>query len=182
MLRRVDLKAVLKSGVTTSSFHNRSLPRPATAVPGKNGNNTCYVNVGSLQPNDSWVSSQKSCFTQRKRCRLLTQFLRTIHCTNISTEARTTICNSEVNSEVWPVHYAYAKPYHPGSGNRGQLFRPHKDSSAWHSPRREVSLAVIDPAIHCRDECKSITSSVRPTVHMIVGGVCYSADVDIIFV
>ncbi|CAH3156566.1 unnamed protein product [Porites lobata] len=54
MLRRVDLKAVLKSGVTTSSFHNRSLPRPATAVPGKNGNNTCYVNVGSLQPNDSW--------------------------------------------------------------------------------------------------------------------------------
>ena len=64
MLRRVDLKAVLKSGVTTSSFHNRSLPRPATAVPGKNGNNTCYVNVGSLEPNDSWVSSQKTCFTQ----------------------------------------------------------------------------------------------------------------------
>ena len=64
MLRRVDLKAVLKSGVTTSSFHNRALPRPATAVPGKNGNNTCYVNVGSLQPNDSWVSSQKTCFTQ----------------------------------------------------------------------------------------------------------------------
>ena len=64
MLRRVDLKAVLKSGVTTSSFHNRALPRPATAVPGKNGNNTCYVNVVSLQPNDSWVSSQKTCFTQ----------------------------------------------------------------------------------------------------------------------
>ena len=64
MLRRVDLKDVLKSGVTTSSFHNRALPRPATAVPGKNGKNTCYVNVGSLQPNDSWVSSQKTCFTQ----------------------------------------------------------------------------------------------------------------------
>ena len=64
MLRRVDLKAVLKSGVTTSSFHNRALPRPATAVPGKDGKNTSYVNVGSLQPNDSWVSSQKTCFAQ----------------------------------------------------------------------------------------------------------------------
>ena len=187
MLRRVDLKAVLKSGVTTSSFHNRSLPRPATAVPGKNGNNTCYVNVGSLQPNDSWVSSQKTCFTQISiylervaDCwhSFCVQYIVPISC---STEARTTICNSEVNSEVWPVHYAYAKPYHPGSGNRGQLFRPHKDSSAWHSPRREVSLAVIDPVVHCRDECKNTTSSVRPTVHMIVGGVCYSADVDIIF-
>ena len=60
MLRRVDLKAVLKSGVATSSFHNRALPRPATAVPGKNGKSTCYVNVGSLQPNDAWVRSKKS--------------------------------------------------------------------------------------------------------------------------
>ena len=134
--------------------------------------------------------------------------------TNFSTEAHTTNCNSEVNSEVWPVHYACAKPYHAGSGNRGQLFRPHKDSSAWHSPRREVSLAVIDPAVHClvslaavfwmsrnapralrdiqktatrepnhcRDECKSTPSSARSTVHMIVSGVCYSADIDIIFV
>ena len=83
MLRRVDLKDVLKSGVTTSSFHNRTLPRPATAVPGKNGRNTCYVNVGSLQPNDSWVSSKKNLLYSnshlvRKRCRLWTQFLRTI--------------------------------------------------------------------------------------------------------
>ena len=28
------------------------------------------------------------------------------------------------NSAVWPVPYAYAQPYHPGSGSHGQLFRP----------------------------------------------------------
>ena len=26
------------------------------------------------------------------------------------------------NSAVWPVPYAYAQPYHPGSGSHGQLF------------------------------------------------------------
>ena len=152
MLRRVDLKDVLKSGVTTSSFHNRTLPRPATAVPGKNGRNTCYVNVGSLQPNDSWVSSKKKpALLKFPSSQKEVPIVDTVFAynTNFSTEAHTTNCNSEVNSEVWPVHYACAKPYHAGSGNRGQLFRPHKDSSAWHSPRREVSLAVIDPAVHC---------------------------------
>ena len=132
MLRRVDLKAVLKSGVTTSSFHNRALPRPATAVPGKNGNNTCYVNVGSLQPNDSWVSKSKNLLYSnfhlfRKRCRLWTQFLRTIpisalkHTLPIATPRLT----PRLNPQVWPVHYACAKLYHPGSDNHGQLFRSH---------------------------------------------------------
>jgi len=27
------------------------------------------------------------------------------------------------NSAVWPVPYACAQPYHPGSGSHGQLFR-----------------------------------------------------------
>ena len=36
---------------------------------------------------------------------------------------------------AWPVHHACAQPYHLGSGSHGQLFRPHWDSSAWHSRR-----------------------------------------------
>ena len=35
--------------------------------------------------------------------------------------------------KAWPVPHAYAQPYHPGSGNHGQLFHPYWGSSAWHS-------------------------------------------------
>ena len=34
------------------------------------------------------------------------------------------------------------------------VFRPHKDSSAWHSLGQEVSLSIIDPTVYCRGECK----------------------------
>ena len=42
-----------------------------------------------------------------------------------------TLYNSAVNSAVWPVPYACAQPYHPGSDSHGQLFRPYWSSSAW---------------------------------------------------
>ena len=160
MLRHVDLKAVLKSGVTTSSFHNRSLPRPATAVPGKNGNNTCYVNVGSLQPNDSWVSSQKTCITQISiylergaDCghSFLVQYIVPISAPKHTLPIATPRLTEEVRYGQYITHAQshITRAVVTGSGNHGQLFRPHKDSSARHSPRREVSLAVIDPAVHC---------------------------------
>ena len=38
---------------------------------------------------------------------------------------------------VWPVPYACAQPYHPGSGSHGQLFRSCQASSAWHIRRAE---------------------------------------------
>ena len=43
--------------------------------------------------------------------------------------------STRTNSAVWPVPYACAQPYHPGSGSHGQLFRPYRSSSAWQSPR-----------------------------------------------
>ena len=43
--------------------------------------------------------------------------------------------STPTNSAVWPVPYACAQPYHPGSGSHGQLFRPCWGSSAWHSRR-----------------------------------------------
>lgn len=54
MLRRVDLQAVLKSDVTIDLYKHRPLPRPIASLPRKKGSNTCYINVGSLQPGDSW--------------------------------------------------------------------------------------------------------------------------------
>ena len=59
-----------------------------------------------------------------------------------------------------------AQPYHPGSGSHGQLLRPHQDSSAWPSPRRQDSFAIIliDPAVYCRDECKNTPLSASSTV------------------
>jgi len=54
MLRRVDLQAVLKSDVTVTSFQHRTVPRPVTSLPRKKGSNTTFINVGSLQPRDSW--------------------------------------------------------------------------------------------------------------------------------
>ena len=33
----------------------------------------------------------------------------------------------------------YARPYHPSSGSHGQLFSPHKDSSARRSPRQDIT-------------------------------------------
>ena len=59
MLRRVDLQAVLKSDVTISLYRERPLPRPIASLPRKKGSNTCYINVGSLQPGDAWVSGGK---------------------------------------------------------------------------------------------------------------------------
>ena len=57
MLRRVDLQAVLKSDVTIDLYKHRPLPRPIASLPSKKGSNTCYINVGSLQPGDSWVGT-----------------------------------------------------------------------------------------------------------------------------
>lgn len=57
MLRRVDLRAVLKSDVTINLCKHRPLPRPSAALPRKKGSNTCFINVGSLQPGDSWVGT-----------------------------------------------------------------------------------------------------------------------------
>lgn len=59
MLRRVDLQAVLKSDVIISLYGQRPLPRPIAALPRKKGSNTCYINVGSLQPGDSWVGLKR---------------------------------------------------------------------------------------------------------------------------
>ena len=42
---------------------------------------------------------------------------------------------------VWPVPYACAQPYHPGSGSHGQLFRRCEASTAWHSRRAENRTA-----------------------------------------
>lgn len=56
MLRRVDLRAVEKSGVNANVFHGRPPPRPNEALPLKNEKDTSFINVGSLQPKDSWVS------------------------------------------------------------------------------------------------------------------------------
>ena len=39
-------------------------------------------------------------------------------------KAMVTQHNSAVYSAVWPVPYACAQTYHPGSGSHGQLFRP----------------------------------------------------------
>ena len=39
--------------------------------------------------------------------------------------------STRTNSAVWPVPYACAQPYHPGSGSHGQLFRPYWSSSTW---------------------------------------------------
>lgn len=54
MLRRVDLRAVEKSGVNANVFHGRPPPRPNEALPLKNEKDTSFINVGSLQPKDSW--------------------------------------------------------------------------------------------------------------------------------
>ena len=43
--------------------------------------------------------------------------------------------STRTNSAVWPVPYACAQSYHPGSGSHQQLFRPYWSSSAWHSRR-----------------------------------------------
>ena len=48
--------------------------------------------------------------------------------------------------------YTSVQSHHPGSGSHGQLFCPHENSSERHSPRREVSLAIIDPAGYYRGE------------------------------
>ena len=51
---------------------------------------------------------------------------------------------------VWPVPYACAQPYHPGSGSHGQLFRPYWGSSAWHSRRaneRGNTPCMKDPSL-----------------------------------
>ena len=56
MLRRVDLQAVLNSDVTASLSQHRPLPRSVAALPRNKGRSTSFVNVGSLQPRDSWVS------------------------------------------------------------------------------------------------------------------------------
>ena len=59
------------------------------------------------------------------------------------------------NSAVRPVPYAYAQPYHPGSGSHGQLFRPYWGSSAWHSRRTSVRPKPSSEALHCSIVAKS---------------------------
>ena len=184
MLRRVDLKAVLKSSVTTSSFHNRALPRPATAVPGKNGKNTCYVNVGSLQPNDSWVSSQKTCFTQISiylergaDCghSFYVQYIVPIsapkHTLPIATPRLTprygqciTHAQSHITRAVATADSCFV------------LVRAHQHGIA---PGERSHLRSSTPLFTAET---NTPSTARSTVHMIVGGVCYSAYINIIFV
>ena len=48
---------------------------------------------------------------------------------------------------AWPVPYAYAQSYHPGSGSHGQLFRPYWGSSAWHSRRVNEPRIFKDPLL-----------------------------------
>ena len=59
--------------------------------------------------------------------------------------------------------YASVQSHHPGSGSHGQLFCPHENSSGWHSPRREVSLAFIDPAGYYRGEYR-LSQSPSPLI------------------
>ena len=69
-----------------------------------------------------------------------------------------------INSAVWPVPHTCTHPYHSGSGSHGQLFRPHLESSTWHNPRREVSLAIIDPAVYYQGKCKSTPLTLRAPI------------------
>ena len=63
--------------------------------------------------------------------------------------------STPTNSAVWPVPYACAQPYHPGSGSHGQLFRPCWGSLAWHSRRANgPGLPRVSKTIYCRGECK----------------------------
>ena len=55
-----------------------------------------------------------------------------------------------LTTTVWPVPYACAQPYHPGSGSHGELFRPYWGSSAWHSRRakeRGKTPCMKDPSL-----------------------------------
>ena len=55
----------------------------------------------------------------------LSDGFRIVVCLNTSVE--TTIEASDTlehQPSVWPVPYACAQPYHPGSGSHGQLFQP----------------------------------------------------------
>ena len=45
---------------------------------------------------------------------------------------------------AWPLPHACAQPYHAGSGSHGQLFRPYRGSSEWHSRQ---SLTGENPCI-----------------------------------
>ena len=44
---------------------------------------------------------------------------------------------------VWPVSNACAQPYHPRSGNHGELFRPCRASSAWHSRWAPIGIQAL---------------------------------------
>lgn len=57
MLRRVDLGAAVITADKVSNFiHDKSLLRSKAELSRKNGKKPSYVNVGSLQAKDSWVS------------------------------------------------------------------------------------------------------------------------------
>ena len=53
--------------------------------------------------------------------------------------------STRTNSAVWPVPYACAQPYHPGSDSYGKLLRPYWSSSVWHS--RQVNERGENPLI-----------------------------------
>ena len=57
MLRRVDLRAVVITEDKVKNFiHDKSLLHSTAVFLRKNGKKASYVNVGSLQAKDSWVS------------------------------------------------------------------------------------------------------------------------------
>ena len=63
---------------------------------------------------------------------------------------------TDSNEAVWPVPYAWAQPYHRGSGSHRQLFRPCWSPSAWHSRRinENNTLTHVSETHYCRGECK----------------------------
>lgn len=57
MLRRVDLRAAVITEDKVKNFiHDKSLLHSTAAFSRKSGKKASYVNVGSLQAKDSWVS------------------------------------------------------------------------------------------------------------------------------
>ena len=57
MLRRVDLRAaVITEDKVKNSIHDKSLLHSTAVFSRKSGKKASYVNVGSLQAKDSWVS------------------------------------------------------------------------------------------------------------------------------
>ena len=71
--------------------------------------------------------------------------------------------STRTNSAVWPLPYACAQPYHPGSGSHVQLLRPYWGSSAWHSLRvcERANPCIKDPLLPRRVQKSTPLRGVR---------------------